>query len=396
MRDLLNILNSIVSEQKDLGPLKTQIISQVKKTDDAELLQRIYTVLNKTGLVDRIGVILDRDTDTKGYVKQLTDMIIDVPGTYEEKSAFIKGYPNGYVDIDRMLSGDYVKFDDLLKGGAGTPIEFVRRVFDSLKQVTFGGAKGPGEFALAVLSPHIKITGRGDLNIGKKTIEVKASATGQGGGRVGTPGLLRSDNIAEIISKYVPNVPQGLNLKQLSPLMDSAGLDKAKKKKLATELFTYIFKGETDVKPLVDAVVSGQDPMPAFIKANYELYQKESGFDGMMLMNFPAQALKYYTDPLQMAQEIYSKPVYLISANPGFQSRQILSQVTLRPSKDAAGEPAGQTGQRARSKPTPTTADLDQITTQPRLTGPGARAARSQAKPRTGVDVLGREKRKGR
>jgi hypothetical protein len=314
--------------------LKTQIISQVKQTNDDELLQKIYTVLNKTGLVDRIGLVLDRDTDTKGYVKQLVDLIIDVPGSYEEKAAFVKEYPTGYIDIEKMLSGNYVKFTDLIVGGPDAPIEFVHRVFDALKQVTFGGAKGPGEFGLAVLSPFIKITGKGDLNIGDDVIEVKANA-GTSGGRVGTPGLLRSDNIADIIGKYIEtDLSAGLNLKQLSSLMTEAGLDLNAKSKLATELFGYIFKGEADVSNIISAVIKNEDPNPHYLKANYEVYQKESGFNGMMLMNFPAQALKYFKDPVQMASEIYAFSIYLVSSNPGFQARQILSQVTLRPIKE--------------------------------------------------------------
>lgn len=328
--------------------LKTQIIGQVKKTDDSELLQKIYTVLNKTGLVDRIGLVLDRDTDTKGYVKQLVDMIIEVPGTYEEKLAFVKQYPTGYIDIKKMISGEYVKFDDLITGGPEAPLNFVHRVFDALKQVTFGGAKGPGEFGLAVLSPFIKITGKGDLHIGKDVIEVKANV-GQGGGRIGTPGLLRSDNIQPIINKYIEaDLSGGLNLKQLSSLMDEAQLDTKTKKKLATELFNYIFKGEADVSGLISAVVSNQDPSPYFLKANYELYQKESGFAGMMLINFPAQALKYFKDPVQMASEIYAFQIYLVSSNQGFQARQILSQVTLRPVKEPTTTSTGAVAKRSK------------------------------------------------
>lgn len=325
----------------NLTQLKTQIIGQVKKTEDPDLLQKIFTVLNKTGLVDRIGLVLDRDTDTKGYVQQLVDMIIDVPGTYEEKIAFVKEYPNGYIDVDKMISGEYVKFDELIVGGKGTPIEFVHRVFDSLKQVTFGSAKGPGEFALAVLSPKIKITGKGDLNIGKDIIEVKAAA-GSKGGRVGTPGLLRSHDIPKILAKYCKTpVPAGssLNLKQLHNYLIANNLTKTQMTKCVKELFNYIFDNRVDVSDIVDAVLMGADPSPFYLRANYEVYQNESGFTGMMLMNFPAQSLRYFKDPIQMASQIYAFSVYLISSNPSFHSRQILSQVTLTPVKEPKESP---------------------------------------------------------
>ena len=149
MRNFINILEDSVSQ------LKTDIIKQVKKTDDEELLDRIFTVLNKSGLSDRISGTLERETDTAGYVADLTQIIIDTPGTYQEKHDFINGFPTGYVDIKLMLSGERVKYIDLLTGNS-----FVSRVFDKLKRVTFGTAKGPGEFALAVMSPHIRITGK--------------------------------------------------------------------------------------------------------------------------------------------------------------------------------------------------------------------------------------------
>jgi hypothetical protein len=357
-------------EQPNLANIKTQIIGQVKKTQDPDLLQKLYTTLNKGGLVDRIAPVLDRDTDTKGYVKDLVNMIIDVEGTYEEKQAFINEYPNGYIDIKKMLSGEYIKFTDLIVGGKDAPLQFVLRVFMALKQVTFGGAKGPGEFGLAVLSPHIKITAGGDLKIGDKTIEVKALAgeSAGGGGRVGTPGLLASDDVPLKIKKHIPKFTiekgTGLNLKQLSDLMSVYGLSPAKKRALATDLFNYIFRGQSDISGLVDAVVSGTDPNPYYLKANYEIYQKESNFDGMMLINFQTQALKYFIDPLQMANEIYAMSVYLISSNPGFQTRQILSQVSLRRVKEPKTAPEVANTPTKKIKPINKATDISQPTPQ--------------------------------
>jgi hypothetical protein len=326
----------------DIATMKTQIIGQVKKTTDSDLLQKLYTALNKGGLVNRIAPILTRDTDTKGYVDKLVDIIIDVPGTYAEKQAFINQYPTGYIDVAKMIGGEYVKFTDLITGSEGAPLKFVHRVFDALKQVTFGGAKGPGEFGLAVLSPHIKITGKGDLHIGDKVIEVKANA-GASGGRIGTPGLLSSDEIPAILEEGLPEFKvapnESLNLNQLPKLMDMNNLNSQQKTALATKLFNYIFKNKADISGLVSAAVEGGDLNPSFLKANYEIYQAESGFDGMMLMNFQTQACKYFTDPSQMANDIYAFSIYLISANSGFQARQILSQVTLRPVKEKVSAP---------------------------------------------------------
>jgi len=339
----MKILELLLEQPKsDIASMKSDIIGKIKKTDDTNLVQKIYTVLNKTGLEGRISPVLARDTDTKGYVEQLVNIIIDTPGTYEEKTAFIDQYPNGYINISKMLSGELVSFDTLITGGPGAPLAFVHRVFDALKQVTFGTSKGPGEFGLAVLSPHIKITGKGDLNIDNDIIEVKANA-GKSGGRLGTPGLLRVDEIVTYLNEFMPEVEfapgQGLNLKQLSALMNEQGLNQSQQTNLANKLFKYIFKNKADISGIVRAVVNGEDPSSYYLKANYELYQAESGFTGMMLMNFQTQQCKYFKDPLQMAQEIYAFSIYLISSTPGFESRQILSQVTLRPVKESTSAP---------------------------------------------------------
>jgi hypothetical protein len=323
--------------------LKDKVIAQVKTTDDMNLLDRIYTVLNQTNLSGKIGGVLDRETDTKGYVEAITKIIIDTPGTYDEKDAFITGFPHGYVDVQKMISGDRVKFDDLLTGGNNkqAPMRFVREVFDAMKQVTFGTAKGPGEFALAVLSPHIRITGKGDLNIGDAVIEVKASAgkeVSSGGGRLGTPGLLDHRDVTANVQAFFPNTdlakvaPKGLSLNGFTEILKTLG--SSDRKACAEKVFRGIFGGDVDISRVVAAAAGSGDLQKEYVKANYAKYKTQSGFKGLMIMNFALGELKYFIDPAQMAEEIYSPAVYLISGKESDASRQILSQVTLAPFRE--------------------------------------------------------------
>jgi hypothetical protein len=317
-----------------ISTLRKEIIDQVKQTQDEELLDKIYTVLNKSGLTDRIAGTLKRETDTEGYVADITKIIIDTDGTYQEKHAFIEGFPNGYVNVKLMLSGQRVKFEDLLDKNA-----FVRRVFDALKRVTFGTAKGPGEFALAVMSPHIRITGKGDLNIGQQVIEVKASAgkeVSSGGGRLGTPGLLHSDNVENIIVKHLKINPEeaypsgGLGLGGLTKLAST--VKPAVRAALGRDLFKYIFHGLANTGELVSTLTDGGDLRNAYIKANYEAYRTDSEFDGIMIMNFALGELHYFKDVSDMVRHIYKGVgVYLVSTDKAAQARQILCQVTLAP-----------------------------------------------------------------
>lgn len=337
MRDLISKTNNLFEADDSIEGLRKSVIDQVKKTKDEELLDRIYTVLNKSGLVDRISDVLERDTDTKGYVDAITQIIIDTPGTYQDKYNFIDKFPTGYVDIPLMLSGRRVKYEELLGDN-----EFVRRVFDNLKRVNFGTAKGPGEFALAVLSPHIKITGKGDLNIGDEVIEVKASAgkeVSSGGGRLGTPGLLHSDDVEKKITKHlgvtVNQVSDSGNLGLAGLTKISQNLKPSEREDFGRELFDYIFHGLANTKELVDTFKSGGDLRDAFIKANYEAYKNETDFTGIMIMNFALGELHYFKDVNDLVRHIYGNiGVYLVSKDKAAQARQILVQVTLAPFRE--------------------------------------------------------------
>jgi hypothetical protein len=188
----------------------------------------------------------------------------------------------------------------------------------------------------------IVITGKGDLHIDNKTIEVKASAgkeVSSGGGRLGTPGFLNHQDVAQIIVK---NMPKGFNLAAaLAPGKGNLGLDglvkltsvltAQKRAKLGRELFGSIFGNKADITKLVSALSSGQSIIKPYIKTNYEAYQKDSNFDGVMLMNFALGELRYYLKSEELADDVYNPAVYIISKKEADAARQILSQVTLRP-----------------------------------------------------------------
>jgi len=152
--------------------------------------------------------------------------------------------------------------------------------------------------------------------------------------------LLHSDNVESIIAKHLNinmsrAIPDGnLSLKGLITLTSNAKPET--RSKLGKELFGYIFKNQISVNKLVSAFASGdlETFKQEYIKANYALYQKDSGFTGVMLMNFALGELQYYRNPDDMIQQIYDPGVYLISKDKAAQARQIISQVTLRPFKE--------------------------------------------------------------
>ncbi len=297
-------IKDIINE--DINRLRQDVITQIQTTDDEMLLNRIFTVLNQTGLTERISSILHRDTDTKNYLNMLTQLIIQTEGTYEEKNAFVVGYPKGYINVPAMISGNMVTFDELITGIPGTPIEFVKRVFYALAGSQ--NDKGPGELALAVLSPLIAISGRGDLKIGKMEVEVKGvSPTGTGGGRMGEAGgkdIPYEQNPA-ILMKYTGKDYSAANAHVSDIPKILAEIEDPKQRlQCATELFTYIFRGKVNVTAMAQQAANGQSVIPQFFAANYEVYKQRHGFDSLMILDFKLGRLRNYTDPMVMINDI--------------------------------------------------------------------------------------------
>lgn len=328
-------------EADGLATLRKNIISQVGKTTDEDLLNRIYSALNSTNLKQRLSRGLKRadDRDIQAYLDQIVNIVINTPGTYEEKIDFVDGLQDGYVDVKRMVSGERVHFEELLTSNRkGAPLSFVRRLFHALKDVGSKEQKGPGEFALAVMSPEIKIFGSGDLKIGGYRIEVKASAgkdISSGGGRLGGTGFLQHEAVPFIVQKYLPRIEPNktLGLTEFEKLVKP--LDPKTKKKFAEELFGYIFINKhINLDNLVNAMVKGEDLSKAYTMAAYAAYQGPEGsrkFDGIMLMNFALEELKYFSDPESMTKEIYAPSINIITANKDFAGRTNMPAVTLKP-----------------------------------------------------------------
>ena len=320
-------IQEILSE--DVNQLRQAVIQQVQTTDDEALLNRIFTVLNQTGLTERISAVLARDTDTKAYLTMLTQLIISTEGSVEEKQAFVKGYPKGYINVPAMVSGNMVSFDDLITGIPGTPIEFVRRVFFALAGSK--NDKGPGELALAVLSPLISISGRGDLKIGQMEVEVKAVAPGgKGGGRLGETGGkdLSYEKNEEIIQKYTGKDYSTVNahVSDLPKILAEIQDPKARLQ-CAKELLHYIFKGKVNVSAMAQQAANGQSIIEPFFVANYQVYQQRHGFSSLMILDFALGRLRNYTDPAVMINDIGTPNPYITGPQT---PRSNIPQLTFR------------------------------------------------------------------
>lgn len=323
-----------LSENDQLTSLKNKVITGVKQTNDLDVLEKIYTTLEGTNLQQRIRRTLRSDGEARRYVDQIVQIVLDTPGTVEEKLNFANAFPKGYVDIDLMLSGKRVYFEDLINSDVeGVSNEFARRVFVSLKQLP-AKEKGPGEFSLAVLSPRIDIFGAGDLKIDNRIIEVKSS-----GGRLGSTGFLNHEEAPTIIQKYLPIVPgETLGLKRFNEMTNK--LSPEQRKQLGNELFPALFKKHThvDLKALISSFIKGESIIQEYILASYQAYIGPKGkekFEGVLLINFETEELKYFNDPKKLVQEIDGPQVAIISSNQQFAPRNVIPALTLKKEKFA-------------------------------------------------------------
>lgn len=350
-----------LNEVAQLEPIKDKIIDRVKATNSRDLLEKIYSYLSKSDLDKRLMSALQdpvtkqmikHDKDLRLHLKDLSRVIAEVPGPYDEKVAFLNGLGKGYIDTDLLLSGRLVTFRNLLTSkDSEVPMYMIERIFLALEKFGTGvTAKGPGEYALAVMSPDIEISGKGDIKIGNRIIEVKSS-----GGRLGTTGDLKTQKIPEILIKYL--TPEGLS--ELKG-QDSAGLtlnrfangiDMILKKykpsentqvikdQLVEELVNYIFSNSEvrSVNRLKAALKAPSgSPRQALVRklyalASYDFYQgpDRQNFEGILLINFSSRELQYFTNPREMYKASTLPTVSLISGS----ERNILSPVTLRTTK---------------------------------------------------------------
>jgi len=183
-------------EDKDVEEIKQMIVQRVQTLQDSEIIKKLYNVVMNSGTDVKIQQALQTDDDSKKYAKRLVADVMETEGTIEEKKHFAENFSKGFINVDKLLdNGNPHSFDDLLINTIPSQLKdnkqpFVYRVFQMLVQTYSEQGVGPGEIALAILSPLIKRVGGGneavgDLEIqsGSKvlSVEVKGKSKGTSG-----------------------------------------------------------------------------------------------------------------------------------------------------------------------------------------------------------------------
>jgi hypothetical protein len=171
---------------KENPQLKRQVVKTLNKLpDENPIFQDVYKRIVGTPLANRIDAYINnrQDQDAIRAMKWLISAIPTVGNAAEVKEFLSKFKDPKY---------DFVNIKALApKSGMSSPGDisslvvdpFAKKLFDKIFQEFSGkGDAGPGEAALAILSPNITYGSPGDIVVNGRRIEVKAS---RGSGKAG-------------------------------------------------------------------------------------------------------------------------------------------------------------------------------------------------------------------
>ena len=220
-------INYCLTEYEDLSQEKDNIIKTISGLDAADekqaaILDRIWKVLNtesyNTNIINSFVAPTEdeymNDVALQKHRKNVAEIISRVDSDYNAMNAFLKKLEGGGVININELAKPTNSFNAIFEGDA-----VAIKAFDALKGYGVQAkAKGPGEYALAMLSNKIRLAeGAGDTEIeGIGDVEVKSAASDSAkGGRLGDGGPQQEQQMG-ILLKYedrLPNMIAGIKAK---------------------------------------------------------------------------------------------------------------------------------------------------------------------------------------
>lgn len=344
-------IRKLISIVED-AELKKQIINVVKSTDDSNVLQKVLKILQAGNIDERIKSVLGSDADASKFFNQIARTIIEIDAPIQEKDAFLKKIQSGNaIASSKLLDGKLHSFADIVGPGFGLEV-FTKLAVELVEQ-----GVGPGEVALAVLSPDIQWSGRvkggGDVIINKRPVEVKTRAAKGGRWINARHAKLNVSGIGKAIQRGIAaggkkeeELPDRINIEQwvnkFRPTIAPAEL-KTVAQKIADNTFGHVSNAAYS-----QALISGDETaiLRALLNVGYNNYKKYSGFEGMLLMDVPTQQVQYFKDFEAMEGNISSGTAYIYAPESEMMPQVILDPgATLRvgrfkiePSKELAGK----------------------------------------------------------
>jgi hypothetical protein len=309
MRELIDLI-TLLESQQNVSALKKTIAELLKTTDESSILNKVLKVLQAGNIDERVADIVGTDQDAKQFLSQITEAIIKSDANIEEKNEFLKKFPKGILDVKKLVDGSEHSFEDLV--GPGFPTE----LFINLSVSLTSQGVGPGEVALAVLSPSVKWSGRvaggGDILVNGKAVEVKTRVSSGGRWLNTRKSNMNLPAIKEVIEELTGyEVPARLSVdrwvNEYRPLIDKKELNNVSK-----IIADGIFNGVPNTA-YKSAIAKGSvaDIIDEHLRTGFNNYKKLSGFEGILLMDIPLKKAQYFTEYDNMKGVIKNDAVYI-------------------------------------------------------------------------------------
>lgn len=310
-----------LTEYTDLNKEKKDIIAKISgysadSPEQAEILDRIYKIINKGQIGTNIDTAFaqsmgDENQWSKGegdkVRQEVARIIASVETDYKTLSAFIKRMESkgGVVNIAE-LSKPLNTFQSVFGDAAGS------QAFNALAGYGVGKKqKGPGEYALAVLSNKIKLaSGEGDLEIeGIGKVELKA-AMSKTGGRIGYGGGSQKAKMQELETyrNRIPTVLETLKKNAggslgIKPFMTALNIDmpiagagvsnpeatpqenQSDRRNLMKALISMDMDSYAD--KIADKIATSEDVnaiLETYLVQNFLWYRNRDKFDALLVM----------------------------------------------------------------------------------------------------------------
>ena len=300
-------------EYEDLNQEKEKIIATISgleaaDEEQAKMLDRIWKLLNSDTVGNNItnafkNPMADElmpEKTKEAHRIELTKILSQLDSDYASMNQFLKKLESGGVIDIKQLNQPVNSFNAVFGGDA-----VAIKAFEALKQYGVGQAqKGPGEFALAMLSNKIRLAeGDGDTEIeGIGKVEVKAAVGSKGaGGRLGHGGASQQQQMATL-EKYAENIPATLEriragkggsigisefVKSLNAELDPSDSENRQlRQKIALELIKQNFGSYANS---IAETFGQTDPnvvIAEYVKQNFEWYKNRDNFDAYLLISF--------------------------------------------------------------------------------------------------------------
>ena len=311
--------SQFLREYEDLGQEKKNIIQTISGLDantpeQAALLDRIWKLLNSQTFGSNINKSFVATTadeymnekTLETHRRNVAEIISRLDSDYSALSGFLKKLEGGGA-IDISALSQPVNTFNAVFGGDAVAI----KAFNALKGYGVGERqKGPGEFALAMMSSKIRLAqGEGDTEIdGVGKVEVKAAMGSKGsGGRLGHGGPNAEAQMNSIIKyeKVIPNLVAGIRAKRGGTIslgvfcdaMDAElpvngknelGNNNDVRGGMMSALLQPVF-GNGPAQAIAN-VFSNNEGREAteneYIKQNFEWYKTRDNFDAYLLISF--------------------------------------------------------------------------------------------------------------